>query len=110
VKLEKGDFIGRETLLKQKTEGLMRKLVGFEMVDPGIPRHGFPIVEGEREIGVVTSGTFSPTLQKAIGIGYLPTEKSAAGSELFVGIRQRPRRARVVATPFYRRDEARRSQ
>jgi aminomethyltransferase len=110
VKFDKGDFIGKERLLEQKKEGLKRKLVGFEMVDPGIPRHGFPIVEGERTIGTVTSGTFSPTLAKAIGIGYVPPEKSPVGSELFVNIRMKPRRARVVATPFYRRDEARRSQ
>jgi aminomethyltransferase len=103
VKWDKGEFIGREALERQKAAGLRRKLVGFEMVDPGIPRHGFPIVEGEREIGKVTSGTFSPTLRRAIGLGYVPVEKSGPGSEISVSIRGSVRRARVVQTPFYRR-------
>jgi aminomethyltransferase len=104
VKLDKGDFIGREALVRQKEKGVRRKLVGFEMVDPGIPRHGFPITAGDGDVGVVTSGTFSPTLRKPIGIGYVPAELSAVGSEIFVRIRDKLRRARVVKTPFYRRE------
>jgi aminomethyltransferase len=103
VKLDKGDFYGRDVLQREKAEGPRRKLVGFEMVDRGIGRHGYPIVDGTEEIGVVTSGTHSPTLKKAIGLAYLPQEKSALGSEFMVLIRGKETRARVVATPFYKR-------
>jgi hypothetical protein len=77
VKLDKGDFAGRDVLAREKTEGPKRKLVGFKMVDCGIARHGYPVVEGGEEIGVVTSGIHSPTLKKAIGLAYLPLDKSA---------------------------------
>jgi aminomethyltransferase len=103
VKLEKGDFNGRDVLEREKNEGLRRKLVGFEMVDRGIARHGFPIVDGKEEIGVVTSGTHSPTLKKPIGLAYLPIDKSAPGSEFTILIRGKEVRARVVPTPFYKR-------
>jgi len=103
VKLEKGDFVGRDVLQREKSEGLNRKLVGFEMIDRGIARHGYPIVEGSDEIGVVTSGTHSPTLKKAIGLAYLPQGKSAPGTEFSVLIRGKETRARVVPTPFYKR-------
>ena len=103
VKLDKGDFAGRDTLEKEKKEGPPRKLVGFEMIDRGIARHGYPVVDGKDEIGVVTSGTHSPTLKKAIGLAYLPLDKSAAGTEFMVLIRGKETRARVVPTPFYKR-------
>jgi len=103
VKLEKGDFNGRDVLQREKAEGPRRKLVGFEMVDRGIARHGYPVVEGSEEIGVVTSGTHSPTLKKAIGLAYLPLDKSAPGTEFMVLIREKETRARVVPTPFYKR-------
>jgi aminomethyltransferase len=103
VKLEKGDFMGRDVLEREKSEGPRRKLVGFEMVDRGIARHGYPVVDGKEEIGVVTSGTHSPTLKKAIGLAYLPLDKSAPGSEFMVLIRGKETRARVVPTPFYKR-------
>ncbi|HYI09479.1 MAG TPA: glycine cleavage system aminomethyltransferase GcvT [Thermoanaerobaculia bacterium] len=103
VKLEKGDFAGRDVLAREKSEGPRRKLVGFEMVDRGIARHGYPVVDGKEEIGVVTSGTHSPTLKKAIGLAYLPLDKSAQGSEFNVLIRGKETRARVVPTPFYKR-------
>lgn len=103
VKLEKGDFMGRDVLQRETSEGPRRKLVGFEMVDRGIARHGYPVVDGKEEIGVVTSGTHSPTLKKAIGLAYLPLDKSAQGSEFMVLIRGKETRARVVPTPFYRR-------
>jgi aminomethyltransferase len=103
VKLEKGDFLGRDVLEREKAEGPKRKLVGFEMVDRGIARHGYPIVDGKEEIGVVTSGTHSPTLKKAIGLAYLPPGKSALGTEFTVLIRGKEARARVVPTPFYKR-------
>ncbi|HEY3052561.1 MAG TPA: glycine cleavage system aminomethyltransferase GcvT [Thermoanaerobaculia bacterium] len=103
VKLEKGDFMGREVLEREKNEGPRRKLVGFEMIDRGIARHGYPIVEGGEEIGVVTSGTHSPTLKKPIGLAYLPLDKSAQGSEFTILVRGKETRARVVPTPFYKR-------
>jgi len=103
VKVEKGDFYGRDVLQREEAEGPKRKLVGFEMVDRGIGRHGYPIVDGSEEIGVVTSGTHSPTLKKAIGLAYLPLGKSVPGSEFMVLIRGKETRARVVPTPFYKR-------
>ena len=103
VKVEKGDFHGREILVREQEEGVRRKLVGFEMVDRGIARHGYPVVDGAREIGVVTSGTHSPTLKKAIGLAYLPPEKATAGTLFSVLIRGKETRAQVVPTPFYKR-------
>jgi len=103
VKLDKGEFAGRDILAHEKAEGPKRKLVGFEMVDRGIARHGYPVVDGSEEIGVITSGTHSPTLKKAIGLAYLPLDKSAQGTEFMVLIRGKETRARVVPTPFYKR-------
>jgi len=103
VKLDKGEFAGSDILAREKAEGPRRKLVGFEMIDRGIARHGYPVVEGGEEIGVVTSGTHSPTLKKAIGLAYLPLDKSAQGTEFSVLIRGKETRARVVPTPFYKR-------
>ena len=106
VKLGKGDFIGRDVLERQQEEGVERTLVGFEMVDRGIARHGYPVMleEGSAEaIGEVTSGTQSPTLRKALGMVYLPTEMAQIGREFFVQIRNRAARARVVELPFYSR-------
>ena len=103
VKFKSGDFIGWEALLRIKEAGLSRKLVGFEMVDRGIPRHGAEILAGGRKAGAVTSGTMSPSLGKAIGIGYVPLTHAAEGCEIAVDIREKARAARVVKTPFYRR-------
>jgi aminomethyltransferase len=105
VKLEKGDFAGRDVIAREKSEGPRRKLVGFEMIDRGIARHGYPVVNGSEEVGVVTSGTHSPTLKKAIGLAYLPLGKSAQGSEFSVLIRGKEARARVIPTPFYKRSK-----
>src|SRR5262249_2161218 len=103
VKIEKGDFFGRDVLEREKNEGPRRKLVGFEMVDRGIARHGYPVVDGSEEIGVVTSGTHSPSLKKPIGLAYLPLDKTAPGTEFNVLIRGQETTARVVPTPFYKR-------
>ena len=105
VRLEKGDFAGRDVLQREKEEGPRRKLVGFEMIDRGIARHGYPVVDGKDEIGVVTSGTHSPTLKKAIGLAYLPLDKSAQGTEFTILNRGKETRARVVPTPFYKRSK-----
>ena len=85
------------------SEAIAGTLVGFEMIDRGIGRHGYPIVDDGREIGVVTSGTHSPTLKKAIGLAYLPLDRSAQGTEFSILIRGKETRARVVPTPFYKR-------
>ncbi|HSS43708.1 MAG TPA: glycine cleavage system aminomethyltransferase GcvT [Thermoanaerobaculia bacterium] len=102
VKMGKGDFLGRDALLTQRNQGIRRKLVGFEMVDRGIARHGYG-VETSAGPGIVTSGTHSPTLGRPIGLALLPVEGSAVGTEFSVAIRARQVRARVVETPFYRR-------
>ncbi len=105
VKYKAGDFIGREKLLALRAEGVQRKLVGFEMVDRGIPRRGAPILMGGEVVGGVTSGTMSPSLGKAIGIGYVPASNADAGTALEVDIRGSTRRGRIVKTPFYRRPD-----
>jgi aminomethyltransferase len=107
VKLKnKGDFIGRDILERQRAEGVDRKLVGFEMTDRGIARHGYPVflADGDHEpAGHVTSGTQSPTLGTALGMVYLPIDSTGENTELFVQIRNRRARGRVVPTPFYSR-------
>jgi aminomethyltransferase len=102
-KFDKGDFIGKPALLKQKAEGIKRKLVGFEMVERGIARDHYPIeIEGQT-VGSVSSGSPAPFLHKNIGLAYLPIERCAIGAEFDVLIREKPARARVVPTPFYRK-------
>jgi aminomethyltransferase len=96
-------FIGREKLLAQQEQGLSRRLVGFEMVDRGIARHGHRVVSGGTPIGVVTSGTQTPYLSRAIGMAYVPIDRSQPGTEIDIDIRGRAARARVVPMPFYRR-------
>ena len=97
------NFIDREILLSQKKEGVSSRLVGFEMIDRGIPRHGYEIVDEENApIGIVTSGTQSPSLNKAIGMGYVPTGLSKEGSEIYISIRGKRLLARVVKLPFYK--------
>jgi aminomethyltransferase len=102
VKMNKGDFIGRDALARQKAEGVRRKLAGFEMVDRGIARHGYPAKAPHGE-GVVTSGTHSPTLGKPIGLAMLPVDDTAVGTEFEADIRGRAAKARVAPTPFYKR-------
>ena len=103
VKLDKADFIGKSVLVAQKAAGISRKLVGFEMVDAGIPRAHYPILQNGEKVGEVTSGTMGPSIKKAVGIGYVPTALSAEGSTFHVDIRGRAATARVVKTPFYTR-------
>jgi len=95
------DFINSENLKTQKENGVTRKLVGFEMIERGIPRHDYPIVDMDgNEIGIVTSGTMSPSLSKGIGMGYVPTELSSPDSEILVQIRNKQIKAKVVKMPF----------
>jgi aminomethyltransferase len=97
------DFIGRDALREQKEQGVARKLVGFEMVDRGIARHGYQVMRGAKPVGVVTSGTHTPFLKKAIGMAYVPTDMAPAGTEIDIDVRGRVSRARVVPLPFYKR-------
>ncbi len=103
VRLDKGDFVGWEALARVQQEGPSRKLVGFRMVDPGIPRHGYDIYAMGTKVGYVTSGSYSPTLDANIGLGYVPTALSEPGNRIEIGIRGRLAAAEVVPTPFYRR-------
>lgn len=101
VKLGTG-FIGEDILETQKREGVSRRLAGFQMVDPGIARDGFPIYLDGNPVAQATSGGFSPSLGKSIGLAYLPVDRSSPGTAIEVEIRGKRRRAEVVKTPFYR--------
>ena len=97
------NFINKQELLRQKNEGVAKKLVGFEMVDKGIPRHGYSIVDaGGAVIGEVTSGTMGPFIRIPVGMGYVPAALSREGSEIFISIREKNLRAKVVKFPFYK--------
>jgi aminomethyltransferase len=100
---KKGDFLGADVLRTQKAEGIRRKLVGFEMRDRGIARQGYDAYVGDEKAGIVTSGTQTPYLKKAIGMAYLRVEHAVAGREFDVDIRGRRTRAAVVPLPFYKR-------
>ncbi len=103
VKLDKGEFVGRDALLKQKERGIRRKLVGFEMSARGIGRDGYEVFLNGAPAGWVTSGGPSPTLNKNIGLCYLPAEKSVPGTNIQIMIRNQPVDAVTVETPFYKR-------
>nr|WP_299207331.1 glycine cleavage system aminomethyltransferase GcvT [uncultured Brumimicrobium sp.] len=97
------EFINSEALKAEKETGIKNKLVGFELIDKGVPRQGYPILNAEgEEIGRVTSGTMSPSLNKAIGMGYVPVELATEGSEIYIGVRNKALAAKVVKTPFYK--------
>ncbi|MBI4307468.1 MAG: glycine cleavage system aminomethyltransferase GcvT [Chloroflexi bacterium] len=103
VDLSKASFIGRDVLLMTNERGVTRKLIGFEMVGHSIPRHGYAILHEGQQVGTVSSGSYAPTLNKNIGMGYVPTALSALGATLFVDVRGRPVEAMVVRMPFYSR-------
>jgi aminomethyltransferase len=102
-KLDKGDFLGRDAIVRQKQQGLSRRLVGFEMVEAAIAREGYPVLADSHQVGRVTSGAPAPYLKKNIGLAYVPPSLAEPGAELTIGIRNRQARARVVPLPFYRR-------
>lgn len=104
-KLEKGDFVGAEALRKVQAEGgPKRKLVGLEVIERGIARDGYPVLNLDKQpVGYVTSGSPAPFLKKNIALAYVPTELAVTGSELYVEIRNNPVKAQIVPTPFYRR-------
>jgi len=101
TKLDKGEFIGRDVLVKQKEEGVGRKLVGFKLTEKGFPRHGYPITSQDQDVGVVTSGVVSPSLGEGVGMGYVPVELSKTGTEIGIRIRNRIIPAVVQRPPFY---------
>lgn len=97
------DFVNSDNLKKQKEEGVKRKLIGFELTERGIPRHDYEIADKDGNIiGIVTSGTMAPSLNKAIGLGYVTEENSPTGTEIFIQIRNKPVAATIVKTPFYK--------
>lgn len=98
------DFIDRDKMEALKAAGVKRKLVGFEMIDKGIPRHDYPIVDEQgRNIGRVTSGTMAPSLKKGVGMGYVEAAFSKPGTEIFIEVRGRKLKAEVVKPPFYKK-------
>jgi aminomethyltransferase len=103
TKLDKGDFIGREAMAAMKAAGLPRQLVGFVVEGKSIARHGFPILKDGVQIGHVTSGTFAPSLEKSIGMGYVAAAHAVVDTEIVIDIRGRVARAQIVKTPFYQR-------
>ncbi|MFN0120491.1 MAG: glycine cleavage system aminomethyltransferase GcvT [Blastocatellia bacterium] len=108
VKLDKGEFLGRDALIRQKEQGIGRKLAGYEMTDPGIGRDGYPVyLPGEAApVGHVTSGSPAPYLKKNIGLTYLPPDRLAHGTVIEIEMRGRRAAAKVVPTPFYKRRQS----
>jgi aminomethyltransferase len=103
VKLDKGDFLGREALVKQKEQGVARQLAGFEMRERGIARDGYVVRVDGRPAGRVTSGSPAPFLKKNIGLCYVPVERAGLGQRIEIEIRNQPVGAEIVPTPFYSR-------
>jgi len=102
VKLDKRDFKGYESISKLKQQGIKRKLVAFELTDKAFPRQHYQIHRDKKKIGEVTSGTFSPSLNKGIGLGYVPIEYSETGTRLDIIIRDKPQKGIVIKPPFYK--------
>lgn len=105
VKFKKGDFLGREALLKQKEMGIARKIIGFELLGKGIARPHYPVYVGDIKVSEVRSGSFSPFFHKSIGLTYLPIEHTEIDMEFAIDIRGKQVKAKVVPTPFYKREE-----
>jgi aminomethyltransferase len=104
VKLKKGDFLGREVLAAQEAEGVKRRLVGFEVLGRGIARQGHAVLDtAGHPVGAVTSGTFSPTFEKALGMAYVPAGLDSPGTRLWLDVRGKAVEGQVVALPFYTR-------
>ena len=101
VKPAKGDFIGRAAIEKVRSAGATRKLVGLEMADRSVARHGYPVVKDGSPIGIVTSGSFGPSVERSIALAYVPTAQAAIGTDIGVEIRSQVKPGRVVKTPFH---------
>ncbi len=109
TRLDKGEFIGREAIWREREVGLKTTLAAFVAGERGVPRHEYPILHHGKTVGTVTSGTMSPSLKMGIGLGYLPREVAEAGSEIVIKVRDRDLPAVVVTTPFYRHGSARKN-
>ena len=103
IKLDKKAFIGKEALVNSSNSDLSKHLAAFQMLDRSVPRQGYEIRHQDITIGNVTSGTFSPTLQKGIGMGYVHNVHSKVGSSIFVMIKGKPHPAEIIKRPFYKR-------
>ncbi|MEN8374675.1 MAG: glycine cleavage system aminomethyltransferase GcvT [Gemmatimonadota bacterium] len=108
VKPDKGDFVGRDALVREKAEGAVRRLVGFRLSERGIPRPGYPLQVGEEVVGRVTSGVHSPSLGCGVGLGYVAREHAAKGALIDVIIRGKPVPAEIERPPFYKDGSIRR--
>jgi len=106
VNMKKDAFIGREALVAQSVHGPSRRLVGFRLLEAGIPRHGYPLLKNTEQIGEVTSGTYSPSLDTGMGMGYVAVEHSTPGIRIHVDLRGRAVEAEIVALPFYHRPKS----
>jgi aminomethyltransferase len=104
VKLDNDDFIGKDALVNQKENGLERKIVGFELTDRGIPRHGYDVYSGEEKIGFVTTGYKSPTLKKSIGLAMVPIEYADLGTEILIEVRNKMKKAKIVSKKFLKKN------
>ena len=105
TKLQKGDFVGRDKIAELKEKGIKRKLVGFEMREPGIARDGYDVYVEDNKVGTVTSGSPAPFLKKNIGLAFVPPEFANVGQELRIDVRGKRLAAEVVPTPFYKRQK-----
>lgn len=103
VAFDKGEFIGREVLLEQKERGVNRKIVGFEMLERGVARAGYPVMKNGERIGQVTSGSFAPTLGKNLGMALVDANIGPLGAEISIEIREKPVQAKTISRPFYKR-------
>lgn len=101
VSYTKGDFVGRDALLKERLEGPRERLVGLKMIEHGVPRHGYPVLANGEVCGAVTSGMYAPTLDAFLALAYVASEFSALGTELEIDIRNKAHKALVVKRPFY---------
>jgi aminomethyltransferase len=108
TKLDKGEFVGRDALVRQKQAGVREKLVGFVLQERGFPRHGYAVQWQGKTVGEVTSGAYSPTLNVGVGLAYVPADASKAGTRLDILVRDRPCAAEVTRPPFYKDGSIRR--
>jgi aminomethyltransferase len=108
TKLEKGDFVGRDVLVRQKEEGVPRRLVGMTLKGKGFPRHGYPVMSGGRTVGVLTSGTVSPSLGIGVAMGYVPPDLSKPDTPVEIDVRGKALQAVVRRPPFYTEGSIRR--
>jgi aminomethyltransferase len=106
VKFGPSDFVGRAVLENQKTEGLTRRMVAIDMKDRGIPRQHNPVTLGDETIGELTSGTFSPTFGRGIGLGYVRSDRSKVGTDVAIQVRQIRHPAQIVRKPMYKREDS----